>query len=331
MKTIKNLIKVAVTFICCVSIVLCLPLSANATITRGTMSVKVDSSASVKQGESVSINCELNPASEWQLPCCSTDYCPSGCEAGGFSGCLDYNGFCTCLGGSYYTAYATCSVSSSAPNVARASYHNGILTIRGYAVGTATLRVSAKLTLWVTKTENVKVTVTESDSNKNIDAGGSGTSGNGSGSGIKGGSSAGKSKSGVGVSHVASGKKSTTSSSKTVESSSKIKADSTNNTNNKNSSGKKSDVKSTVEENSEHAATVVTTVDEQKQEDQKSTFIIAIVIAALIIIAAGAYVRYRIYKKQHESLNEEELEASTAVGGGAAENGDGAKGDGDAE
>lgn len=299
-KTVNRKMPILLSVICCLSIVLIIPVSAYATITRGTMGVIVDSSVTVQVGGSTVLNCEPSPSSERQRPCCSTDYCPSGCEAGGSGGCLDSNGFCTCLGGDYYTAYATCTVSSDAPNVVRAKWSNGVLTIRGYTKGTANLRVSAKLSLWITKTVTVKVTVTEKP-------GGSGTSGNGSGSSNKGGSSAGSSTTGVAVSHVGS-KKSTSSKSETVKSSSKINAASTNATNNKTSSGKKSDVKSNIEQDSE-AQSAVTAVTTVKKGQEKSTFIPLLIIIILILIIAGAYVRYRIYKKQHQALDDQDVEA----------------------
>ena len=133
------------------------PDAAYASVKRGTMEISTVGEVTLDCGTSASVECLVAPASRRQGACCSTDYCLSGCDVG--LGCLDADGFCTCLGGGYFTTYATCAVTSSAPNVARASWSGGVLTVKGYHEGTATISVTAKMSLWVSSTATISVVV----------------------------------------------------------------------------------------------------------------------------------------------------------------------------
>ncbi len=159
-------------------------------------SISVAGGVSVASGSSTAIVCTISPESELQLPGCGMAECPQACDGlvkPGDSkpgGCLDANGWCTCAGTGYYTAYTSVQVSSSNPSVARASYASGVLSIVGYQPGTADISISASLSKHVPSAASVSVTVYDNaptpstpsnNSGSSSDSGSSSVSGSGSG------------------------------------------------------------------------------------------------------------------------------------------------------
>lgn len=128
-------------------------------------SISVAGGVSVASGSSMTIACTVSPEAESQLPGCGMAECPQACDGlvkPGDSkpgGCLDANGWCTCAGTGYYTAYTSVQVSSSDPSVARASYASGVLSIVGYRPGTATISISASLSKHAPSAASTTVTV----------------------------------------------------------------------------------------------------------------------------------------------------------------------------
>lgn len=128
-------------------------------------SISVAGGVSVASGSSTTIACTVSPEAESQLPGCGMAECPQACDGlvkPGDSkpgGCLDANGWCTCAGTGYYTAYTSVQVSSSDPSVARASYASGVLSIVGYRPGTATISISASLSKHAPSAASTTVTV----------------------------------------------------------------------------------------------------------------------------------------------------------------------------
>lgn len=155
-------------------------------------SISVAGGVSVASGSSTTIACTVSPEAESQLPGCGMAECPQACDGlvkPGDSkpgGCLDANGWCTCAGTGYYTAYTSVQVSSSDPSVARASYASGVLSIVGYRPGTATISISASLSKHAPSAASTTVTVYENAATPSAPSN-SGGSPSGSGSGSSGG------------------------------------------------------------------------------------------------------------------------------------------------
>lgn len=151
-------------------------------------SISVAGGVSVASGSSTTIACTVSPEAESQLPGCGMAECPQACDGlvkPGDSkpgGCLDANGWCTCAGTGYYTAYTSVQVSSSDPSVARASYASGVLSIVGYRPGTATISISASLSKHAPSAASTTVTVYDNATTPSNPSN-SGGSPNGSGSG----------------------------------------------------------------------------------------------------------------------------------------------------
>lgn len=133
---------------------------AQAAVNFGQVQVSLPGSAALTTGQSASVACTLSPASHQQTPNCTTDYCPSGCDFAS-GGCQNADGQCTCFGTSYSPYYASATVSSSNPSVARATYASGVVTVAAYAAGTATITVYGDLRLWTTGTATMTVTVSD--------------------------------------------------------------------------------------------------------------------------------------------------------------------------
>lgn len=160
-------------------------------------SISLAGGVSVASGSSTTIVCSVSPEEELQLPGCGMAECPQACDGlvrPGDSkpgGCLDANGWCTCAGTGYYTAYTSVQVSSSDPSVARASWSGGVLSIVGYRPGTATISISASLSKHEQSSASTTVTVYDntptpdstSSNNGPSSGGSSGASGSGSSAG----------------------------------------------------------------------------------------------------------------------------------------------------
>ena len=157
-------------------------------------SISVAGGVSVASGSSTTIACTVSPEAESQLPGCGMAECPQACDGlvkPGDSkpgGCLDANGWCTCAGTGYYTAYTSVQVSSSDPSVARASYASGVLSIVGYRPGTATISISASLSKHAPSAASTTVTVYDNAATPSNPSN-SGGSPSGSGSGAPSGGS----------------------------------------------------------------------------------------------------------------------------------------------
>ena len=157
-------------------------------------SISVAGGVSVASGSSTTIACTVSPEAESQLPGCGMAECPQACDGlvkPGDSkpgGCLDANGWCTCAGTGYYTAYTSVQVSSSDPSVARASYASGVLSIVGYRPGTATISISASLSKHAPSAASTTVTVYDNATTPS-NPGNNGGSPSGSGSGAPSGGS----------------------------------------------------------------------------------------------------------------------------------------------
>ncbi len=181
---------------------ICAPIPALAYFSKPGVSVSFGtSSLSMTTGSSNSVSMNVNPMSESQLPGCGMSICPQECdgrtnpETGVVGGCLNGDGWCTCAGTSYYTAYTQLSVSSSNPTVARASVSGSTLNVTAYAAGSTTLTVTASLSKHVDSSASLTVNVSDPSSGE---SGGSGSGGSGSGSGGSGSSSGGSGSGGSG-------------------------------------------------------------------------------------------------------------------------------------
>lgn len=161
------------------------------------------------QGQSGSVGLSISPMSEAQLPGCGMSICPQACNGmanpntGVVGGCLDGNGWCTCGGTAYYTAYTSVSASSSNPYVARASAAGGALYITAVSPGTATITVYASLSKHEDAAASMTVNVVApSTSGGDTSQGGSESSGGGqpSGGGAQASGSGGTASGGVTVS-----------------------------------------------------------------------------------------------------------------------------------
>jgi hypothetical protein len=157
-RTARRLVALACSAAVFVSLCM-VPSSALAVVNMGAVFLSLPGYASCTAGDSESVSCAVTPASSSQIPNCSMDYCPSGCEATGQGGCLDASGQCTCNGGGYHTYYPTVNVYSDNPGVARASWSNGTLCISTYSPGTATLTVEASLRLHTDAVSSMTVDV----------------------------------------------------------------------------------------------------------------------------------------------------------------------------
>lgn len=158
-------------------------------------------------GASQTVTCSVYPISESQLPGCGMAECPQECDGlttpgGVVGGCLNADGWCTCAGTGYITAYTSVSVSSSDPSVARASWNGGVLNVSGYRSGTAIISVYATLSKHESASSSMTVTVSEpSSSSPDASSGGGSTGGSSGGStgGAGGGSTGGGSGTGSGT------------------------------------------------------------------------------------------------------------------------------------
>lgn len=163
------------------------PTNAYAVVNLGTVSVSVPDSVAVDSGGSVSVSTPCSPAYSDQYPNCLNDYCPSGCDfgqVGDGTGCEESaTGQCTCFGYATSRYYPTCTVASSDPSVARATWSDGVLTVVGYKPGTAVVTVYPSLRLFSEAPASMTVTVTGSDAGAAavVDggSGGGGTAGGG--------------------------------------------------------------------------------------------------------------------------------------------------------
>lgn len=151
--------------LCALALALCFsPAPALAVVNLGTVSVSVPGSVSLVSGETVSVSAVCNPSYSDQLPCCLNDYCPSGCdfdkEYGSTGvGCEDASGQCTCFGYGYSRYYPTCTVASSDPSVARATWADGVLVVSGHKPGVATVTVYPSMRLWSSAAATITVNV----------------------------------------------------------------------------------------------------------------------------------------------------------------------------
>lgn len=152
--------------LCAVALALCaLPPQGFAVVNLGTVSVAVPESVSVASGGSVSVSTSCSPAFSDQYPNCMSDYCPSGCDFSteGQTGtaCEERaTGQCTCYGYNTARYYPTCTVASSDPSIARASWNDGVLTVSGFKPGTAVVTVYPSLRLFATAPASITVNVT---------------------------------------------------------------------------------------------------------------------------------------------------------------------------
>lgn len=142
--------KIAGLMACALVLAVLLPGQAFAYFSYPAPGISVPGSVSLTSGETQSVTCAVSPMSEQQLPGCGMAECPQACDGletpgGVVGGCMSADGWCTCAGIGYYTAYTNVTVSSSDPSVARASWAGGVLTISGYKTGSATLTVYASL------------------------------------------------------------------------------------------------------------------------------------------------------------------------------------------
>lgn len=141
------------------------------------------------QGQSGSVGLSISPMSEAQLPGCGMSICPQACNGmanpntGVVGGCLDGNGWCTCGGTEYYTAYTSVSASSSNPYVARASADGGALYITAVSPGTATITVYASLSKHEDAAASMTVNVVAPATGGDTSQGGGESSGGGQPSG----------------------------------------------------------------------------------------------------------------------------------------------------
>lgn len=120
------------------------PARAEAYLVRGPVYVGLSQSyVELEANQSAAVSCVVDPITEDQLPGCFESYCPEGC---GDIGCLDANGWCTCMGYGY-ARYSTSVVTmSNDPSVARADWSGGVLYVNAYDVpGTVTITISASL------------------------------------------------------------------------------------------------------------------------------------------------------------------------------------------
>lgn len=151
-----------------IAVGLMFPCRAFAVVNLGNVSVSMSGSVAVQSGGSTAVSAVCTPAYSDQLPCCMNSYCPSGCDFGvtdGNTACLDPgSGQCTCYGYSYSRYYTSCTVGSSDPSVATASWSNSTLYISGYRPGTATVTVYPSLRLFTSVPASITVTVNAASS-----------------------------------------------------------------------------------------------------------------------------------------------------------------------
>ncbi len=176
---------------------MCTPVPALAYFSKPGVSVSFGmSSLSMTTGSSNSVSMNVSPMNESQLPGCGMSICPQECdgltnpETGAVGGCLNGEGWCTCAGTSYYTAYTQLSVSSSNPTVARATVSGSTLSVTAYAAGSTTLTVTASLSKHVDSSASLTVNVSDPSSGGS-GSGSGGSGGSGSGSDTSGGSGGG--------------------------------------------------------------------------------------------------------------------------------------------
>lgn len=204
----------------------------------------------LEKGSVATVGCGIDPASEQQLPGCGMAECPQGCgdlttPDGVVGGCQNDEGWCTCAGLNYVTYNTKVTITSSAPNVARASYTSGAITVKAYGAGTATITVKATLSKHADAVAQLVVAVNEpvkqEEPAQAADSGSGASGSESSASGSTGGSSASSSTaSGSGSSKVTSstsGSASTKSSGSKSKSTSSSKGTSTSTTSTSASSG----------------------------------------------------------------------------------------------
>lgn len=255
----------------------------------------------VKVGETTTVACKLSPESEKQLPGCGMQECPQVCDGlttpgGVVGGCQNEKGWCTCNGTTYRDYYAKVSISSSAPNVARGQYNNGVITISGKSAGTATLKIKVTLSKHLDATKSLEVTVSKNGNNGNgVNTGSNTGSGNASSGSIT--KQTPKGKNGVSASSSTSGNLNanagSTTQSRTIDGLS--------------SSG--SSVGSEAENTTSASELSVVPTNTDKQKSNIGAVIAIIAITVLLIVAA-AVVRWFIWKRQHQ--NNVDIEAETS-------------------
>lgn len=187
--------------------VLCIPSAALAYFSKPAVGVYLGaSSISLVSGSSNTVSVSVDMWSESQLPGCGMAECPQGCgniatPDGVVGGCLSADGWCTCAGSSYVTAYTQLSASSSNPSVARASISGGAMTISAYSPGSATITVYSSLSKHADGATSMTVNVPE-EASSNVPADSSGSSASASDSGSASSSGSGSSSGAVSVSAV---------------------------------------------------------------------------------------------------------------------------------
>lgn len=170
------------------------PGTAFGVVNLGSATVSLPGSVSLTSGTGTAVSAPCSPAYSDQIPNCMNDYCPSGCDfgmTGTGTACQDKGtGQCTCYGYGYSRHFPSCTVSSSDPSVARASWGNDTLSIQGYRAGTATITVYPSLRLFSSVPSSITVTVgeavSESGASGGTTGGSSGNASTGSGSGSAG-------------------------------------------------------------------------------------------------------------------------------------------------
>jgi hypothetical protein len=133
-----------------------LPTAVMAYFDRGQVSVEAGQPAvTVEEGGSVTVNVNVTPASDSQLPGCGMTECPQSCG----EGCLNKDGECTCDGLQYKTYYADVQAATSDASVATVRYSSGVVIIKGIAPGEATITITGMLRQYQNGSQTVKVTV----------------------------------------------------------------------------------------------------------------------------------------------------------------------------
>lgn len=132
---------------------------------RGPVKVTAaQNNVSVVAGKSVTVSISTSPSSDKQLPGCGMAECPQTC---GEKNCLNADGECTCAGTTYQTYYTDVNVSSSNSSVAKASYSNGVLTIKGVSAGETDIKITAMLRQYTSTSDTIHVIVSGASNNTN--------------------------------------------------------------------------------------------------------------------------------------------------------------------
>lgn len=133
---------------------------------RGPVKVNAaQSNVSVAVGKSITVSVSTSPSSDKQLPGCGMAECPQSC---GEKNCLNAYGECTCAGTTYKTYYTDVNVSLGNSSVAKASYSNGVLTIKGVSAGETDIKVTAMLRQYTSTSQTIHVAVTGNGAGQSI-------------------------------------------------------------------------------------------------------------------------------------------------------------------